>query len=366
MRPMRWCITWAGPSVLVALSLACSGDGGTTPGVAAALNVVSGDHQTAPPNTELPQPLVVRVTDANGQPVEGQVVNFHVTGGGGSMFAGAGSTNADGIVQDRWTLGPADGPQTAEARAVDNTTGAPLVFATFAATAASPPTLSRVDIVGAWSGTATVGTHVPPVTLLAKDQFGAPLPNYTFTLRSMTAHTTNGFSCSNDPGDDQLENPTLTTGPDGTVTFSGWTLGTRRGYKCLGIFPGTTQPQNPNDVGAWQLSFKALPGPPAQLVKVRQDNQQAPDGTTLSSIGVAVQDQYGNNIGCSCPCAYCVDPDTPEAQVAFTPSVGGQVSQAQTMTDRGGAYTDWTLAPGVNTLTITVGTLSTTYTATGT
>lgn len=71
----------------------------------AALDIVAGDGQSGVVGAELANPLVVRVEDANGQPVVGQLVNFRVTAGGGSVFAAAGLTNASGIVQDRWTLG---------------------------------------------------------------------------------------------------------------------------------------------------------------------------------------------------------------------------------------------------------------------
>ena len=52
--------------------------------------------------------------------------------------------------------------------------------------------------------------------------------------------------------------------------------------------------------------------------------------------------------------------------MTFTPSAGGAASPGQTMTYQGEALTGWTIAPGANTLTVTVGTLSATYTATGT
>jgi hypothetical protein len=183
----------------------------------------------------------------------------------------------------------------------------------------------------------------------------------------MTAHSVNGDYCTSDPGDDQLAGPTLTTGPDGTTTFTGWTASTRRGLKCLGVFLGTTEPQFRDDVGVWQVWAFAAPGPPAQLVRQGQDHQQAPAGTTLMSIGVIVEDQYGNVIGCAYQTtAQCVDPNAPEASVTFTPSAGGQVSTAQATTERGVAYTDWTIATGANSLTITVGSLSISYTATGT
>lgn len=63
-------------------------------------------------------------------PQPGVVVNWHIVSvSGGSVFAGSGLTNADGIVRDIWTLGSLADTQAIEARAVDGTTGDPLVLA---------------------------------------------------------------------------------------------------------------------------------------------------------------------------------------------------------------------------------------------
>ncbi len=97
------------------------------------LSVVSGNNQSGPPGTELSNPLVALVEDSRAHAVKGQIVNFVVVSGGGSVFAGAAITGADGIVQERWTLG-ASGPQRVEARAIDTQTGAKLTFAIFDAT----------------------------------------------------------------------------------------------------------------------------------------------------------------------------------------------------------------------------------------
>src|SRR5712691_1711896 len=109
------------------------------------LSVVSGDNQTAPPGTELPNPIVARVEDSRGHPVKGQIVNFVVVSGGGSVFAGAAISGGDGIVQERWTVG-SSGPQQVEARAVDNQTGEKLTFAIFTATLTDvqPPVVTNV------------------------------------------------------------------------------------------------------------------------------------------------------------------------------------------------------------------------------
>ena len=79
--------------------------------------------------------MVVRVTDANGVAVSGQIVNFVVVSGRGTVFAGTAQTNAQGEARERWTLGTVAGEQTIEARAVDQTTGDPIIFADITATA---------------------------------------------------------------------------------------------------------------------------------------------------------------------------------------------------------------------------------------
>jgi N-acetylneuraminic acid mutarotase len=97
------------------------------------LQVVSGDQQQGDAGQELAQPLVVKVTRADGGPIRGQILNFRVVSGGGTVFGGTELTNAQGVAQERWTLGTS-GAQKIEVRAVDPETGAPLVFATFTAT----------------------------------------------------------------------------------------------------------------------------------------------------------------------------------------------------------------------------------------
>lgn len=134
-------------SLLASLAFACK-DSGTAPvkaGPPAVVRIVSGDAQPGKVGEELPQPLVVKVMDANDNPVSGQVINFRVTAGGGTVFGGASSTNSQGIAQERWTLGTVAGaPQALEVRAVDNSTGAPLVFGTFTAIANAGPPASAV------------------------------------------------------------------------------------------------------------------------------------------------------------------------------------------------------------------------------
>ena len=166
---------------LLPLSLilwACSDS--TTPSLPhppAALIVVSGDLQFAVVGTELSAPLVARVVDSSNTPIKGQLVNFRVTAGNGSVFAGAAITNDSGVVQERWTLGTrtADS-QHVEARAVDNNTGAPLVFAIFRATALAAAPDSITKVAGDSQLSALGAPQPDSLAVKVMDQYGNPVP----------------------------------------------------------------------------------------------------------------------------------------------------------------------------------------------
>jgi hypothetical protein len=132
---------------------ACDPPATAGPGAEEALSlaIVSGDSQVGDPGAELPEPLTARVLDARGRPVRDQLVNFQVTHGGGSVFAGAALSDHDGVVREWWTLGPNPGENRLEARAVDPATGEKLVFATFHAIAQAPPAPAD-PLAGTWTG----------------------------------------------------------------------------------------------------------------------------------------------------------------------------------------------------------------------
>ena len=91
---------------LAATSFGCSESNPVAPNVVPAfMDIVSGQQQSDTVGKELSQPIVARVRNSDDQPVAGQIVNFRVIKGGGSVFAGAAITNAEGLAQERWTLG---------------------------------------------------------------------------------------------------------------------------------------------------------------------------------------------------------------------------------------------------------------------
>ena len=67
---------------------------------------ISGYNQTAPPNTPLPAPLVVKVLDANGFGVSGVTVNLTDNGAGGTFVANSVVTGSMGKATAQYTTGP--------------------------------------------------------------------------------------------------------------------------------------------------------------------------------------------------------------------------------------------------------------------
>ena len=123
-----------------------------------ALEVVSGDQQQGEAGQELAQPLVVKVTRADGGPMRGQILNFRVVSGGGSVFGGAEITDNSGMAQELWTLGTRAGePQRIEVRAVDPQTGEPQTFAAFTGDSSCRTAGADDDAVRRWT-TGRAGT----------------------------------------------------------------------------------------------------------------------------------------------------------------------------------------------------------------
>src|SRR3954464_9464501 len=207
-------------STAVAGLAACADSTGAKTGPAAHVDVVSGNAQSGAVNTELPQPVVVKVTDAKGRVVKGQVVNFVVTAGGGHVSAGTATTDPSGLAQVLWTLGGVAGsPQALEARAV-NGTGQVLASAAFTATA-TPGAPAQAAAYGpsATSGDTVVAGVVGSVVedsfaVIVRDAAGNPVPG----VQVAWAVTSGGGS---------ITSPT-TTDASG-VARTQWVLGTATG-----------------------------------------------------------------------------------------------------------------------------------------
>lgn len=138
----------------LALVLALTACGDATAPRAVDVHALRAVQLDAPPTATVATNVTVRVVvrDTAGQVVAGQIVNFIVTDGGGSVYAPAGITGKDGIVSELWTLGQQAGPQTLEARAVDSD-GNPLLLGKVSAiaTPGQAVSISGTDVVF-WTG----------------------------------------------------------------------------------------------------------------------------------------------------------------------------------------------------------------------
>lgn len=81
-----------------------------------AIILVSGDQQSAPTNSALPQPLVVLVVTQFGEPLENATVSWTIKSGGGALSATSTLTDASGRASVTYTTGATAGSAVIEAR----------------------------------------------------------------------------------------------------------------------------------------------------------------------------------------------------------------------------------------------------------
>jgi adhesin/invasin len=146
-------------------------------GPASAVAPTSGDAQTGVPGTPLAQPLVVTVRDANTNLVQGYMVQFAVTAGGGSVSATSVATDAQGRAATTLTLGSAAGANTVRVTA-PGLTGAPFTFS-----ATAQPIATAIALGSGNNQTATVGTPLTsPFVVRVTDAAGNGVPAIDVTF----------------------------------------------------------------------------------------------------------------------------------------------------------------------------------------
>jgi hypothetical protein len=126
-------------SLAVSFPVLSCGDGGFDPSEPINVTVVSGDGQSVDVGETLPQALVVRSSDLDGNTLGNVDLVFSVVQGGGSLGTTAVTTNAQGMASTTWTMGTQEGPQQVVVSAGTN----PGADATFSASA----TDFRIEVV---------------------------------------------------------------------------------------------------------------------------------------------------------------------------------------------------------------------------
>jgi VCBS repeat-containing protein len=238
-----------------------------TSGAGALLEIASGDNQTAAVRSALPESLVVRVTDAEHNPVAGVPVEWSV-GGGGTITPASGLSDADGLVAAEWVLGGTAGPQTAQAAA------AGITPVTFSSTAEPANPTALVVVSGDGQGGA-IGAVLPePLVVRLEDDNGNGVGGKPIT-----------FVVSGGGG--SVEPSNTVTDPNG-LAKTVWTLGSTVGQKTVTAISSGLPP----------VSFTAMVGASAatRLAFVRPPQNTAAGAALTPSVQVAIQDAGGNTV----------------------------------------------------------------------
>jgi hypothetical protein len=318
----RTCLLAAG--AVLAVQAGCDSPTSPKDRVPAHLDIVAGDLQTQTVAKELPQPLVVKVTDESGHAVKGQIINFRVIAGNGTVFAGAALTDVNGEARERWTLGTVSADtQRVEARAVDAATGQALVFATFRAvgTADAPSSIGPAD-AAAFTGFPLLPL-ADSVAAVVRDVYGNPVPG-TAVVWTVTL------------GGGSAAPATSNTSPAGVARTS-WTLGPQLdSLQVLEAAAGLTL----------KTQFTANGHVPsdAVIVKISGDAQTGTAGQVLPQpLVVRVQRANGTALK--------------GIPVTFTlPFGSGSVSPATVVSDASGQVSvQWTLGTGIGSVSATAG-----------
>ncbi|NOT09429.1 MAG: hypothetical protein HOP28_14635 [Gemmatimonadales bacterium] len=282
----------------------CGEEGATGPRIAT-LIAISGGGQQGAIGATLTQPLVVRLEDQAGSPVEGVTVQWRVVSGGGSISPSQSTTDADGRASASLRLGTTIGVNTATA-SIDNSSA--ITFS--AAAVAAPP--AKIIVQGGEGQTATVSTQ------LASDL----LVKVTDAVDNAKAGVAVTFTISSGGG--TLTTTTATSDANGLASTK-WTLGNLSGTQTVLVAASGVTPVS--------VAATARAAAPQSVAVVSGSNQTAVPGTTLpDSLRVRVLDRFGNPVS--------------GATVTFTPRAnGGTVSPTTAVTDANGrAATRWTLA----------------------
>jgi adhesin/invasin len=235
------------------------------------LAMLSGDGQDGAAGSRLLAPLVVKVTDAFGNPIAGVPITWEAQGGG-SVSAASTVTNAQGQSSVFRTLGTAAGLQTTSASSSQELAGSPVIF-THTVTAGNP---SVVRIASGNEQVGSPGSTLPrPLVVEVVDGSNNPVVGAAVTW-VVTA------------GGGSLDPPTGATDDAGRASTT-WTLGP-------GIGANTAQ-AIVSGVGQAVFSATASAGKPADIRIATGNGQQGQAGTRLANDLVAqVIDAEGNPV----------------------------------------------------------------------
>jgi hypothetical protein len=247
------------------------------------IELVSGNNQSGAVGTAVPNPLVVRVTDAAGIPVENVGVNWTAEGGGSVSEANT-PTDASGLAQVTRTLGVLPGPYTTTA-AVDGLSGSPI---TFTSTATVGPAAKLAIITQPGTTTATSGQAlVPQPEIEVQDLLGNPILQ---AGRTVSATITSSPEDPFGDGSATLSGANDLTGANGRTTYTGLRITGPAGAYVLTFSSGALIP-----VSSATITLGG--GSATKLVIQQQPSTTAANGAVIAPGPIVrVEDAAGNPV----------------------------------------------------------------------
>ncbi|MEP6689601.1 MAG: Ig-like domain-containing protein [Gemmatimonadaceae bacterium] len=238
-----------------------------------AVVIVSGSGQTGGAGAALPNPVVVRVNDATGNPVPGASVTWTAASGSGSLAPATSVTNASGQAQATWTLGSigANG-------ATASIAGGASVSLSATANAAAGTTMTIVNGNNTSAAAASTG---PIMIVQVADGASNPLSGVTVAWTVASTPTTSGVAT-------QLTAGTSTTGANGQATMTFVSVGQKVGTVTI-----TASAPGINSVN-FATTVTALPQI-ADFIAGSDFPPSAPISSTVQFY-VTFLDRYGNPI----------------------------------------------------------------------
>lgn len=207
------------------------------------VTLLNGDGQSGKPGTKLPIPLMVKVTDAGGNPL-GPCDNLHpackvpiawTVSGSATLSSTSTVTDANGLSSVNATLGSVPGPVkvTALITNADGTKAAATFNLTIAVTVATITVVS-----GDGQSTFTNGAFSNPLVVVVKDQQGNPVSNQQVNFTASQGGQLSASSVVT--GSDGLASVRLTAGPSsGTITVIATAAGFQAFFNNLNVLvPG--------------------------------------------------------------------------------------------------------------------------------
>jgi hypothetical protein len=172
------------------------------------LEKITGDGQVGTAGQPLPSPLVVEVTDADGNPVAGAIVDFTVSQGGGTVATQTATTAADGRASTTFTLGTIAGAPQLVVASVETAS----LSAVFSAIAVAGPPAS-IEALAGINQQAPAGAPVPtPPSVRVQDVNGNPVVGVTVTFQPVS-------------GGGTVTGGVTTTNAHGIAQVGTWSLG---------------------------------------------------------------------------------------------------------------------------------------------